>query len=190
MATERRTRRYETYGSSAYQPDYQYGSAAPARRSREAERTRRSAQPQRVSRPKVQPRTRVAARPSVEVRQQSAVSPFAILGFAAVALIALLVVMTSARLAMVNDETVDLKSTLSQLQSEEKILQAQYELAYDLSAIESQLTADGSMVKAGAANTVYLDLSEGDSVTYFEASERGLSGLLRQAEQFLSGLLS
>ena len=189
MATERRTRRYETYGSSAYQPEYQYGSAAPARR-REAERTRRSTQPQRVSRPRVQPRTRVAARPSVEVRQQSAVSPFAILGFAAVALIALLVVMTSARLAVVNDETVDLKATLSQLQSEEKVLQARYELAYDLSAIEAQLTADGSMVKAGPANTVYLDLSEGDSVTYFEASERGLSGLLRQAEQFISDLLS
>lgn len=124
------------------------------------------------------------------VRPQSAVSPFAIIGFAAVALIALLVVMTSAQLAMVNDETVDLKATLSDLQDEEKILRAQYELAYDLSAIEDQLVAEGSMVKAGSANTVYLDLSGGDSVTYYAASERGLSGLLRQAEQILSDLLS
>lgn len=183
MATERRTRRYETYGSLAYQPEYERGTAAP-------QRTRRSAQPQRVSRPRVQPRTHVAARPSVAVRPQSAVSPFAIIGFAAVALIALLVVMTSAQLAMVNDETVDLKATLSDLQDEEKILRAQYELAYDLSAIESQLLADGSMVKAGSSNTVYLDLSGGDSVTYYEASEQGLSGVLRQMEQFLADLLS
>ncbi len=190
MAAQRRTRRYETYGSSAYQPEYERGSAAPVRRVRETERLRAAAQPRPAGRPRVQPRTRVAARPSVAVRPQSAVSPFAILGFAAVALVALLVVMTSARLAVVNDETVDLKATLSQLRSEEKALQARYELAYDLSAIEAQLTADGTMVKAGAENTVYLDLSEGDSVTYYERAEGGLSGLLHRAEQMLAGLLT
>ena len=75
MATERR-RRYSTYGSVAYQPQYD-GSAArqPARRE--------TPQPQR--RPRVQPRERVAARPSVEVREQGAVSLFAIVGFMAVA---------------------------------------------------------------------------------------------------------
>lgn len=181
MATERKTRRYDTYGSVAYQPEYEYGTAAPARRSR---------QPQRVERPRVQPREQVAVRPQVEVRTQSAVAPFAIIGFAAVALCALLLVMSSARLAMVNDETVTLRSTLSDLQSEEKVLQAQYELAYDLSAIEAALTADGSMVKASSGQVVYLDLFEGDNVVYYEAAERGLSGLIRQAEQFLAGKLS
>ena len=75
MANERRTRRYDTYGSLAYQPEYQRGTAAPARRASEPERERR---------PRVQPRTRTATRPQVEVRQQSAIAPFAILGFAAV----------------------------------------------------------------------------------------------------------
>lgn len=181
MAAERKTRRYDTYGSLAYQPEYEHGTAAPARRGQE---------PERVRRPRVQPRTRVAARPSVAVRPQSAIAPFAIIGFAAVALCALLLVMTTARLAMVHDETVGLKSSLSDLQGEEKVLLAQYELAYDLAAIESSFTANGAMVKASAGHTVYLDMSQGDSVTYYEAAEQGIPGLIRQAEQFLAGLLS
>lgn len=181
MATERRTRRYETYGSSAYQPEYERGTAAPARRAPRTEPVRR---------PRVQPRTRTVARPQLEVRPQSAVAPFAIVGFAAVLLCALLLVMTSARLAMVNDETVTLRSTLSDLQAEEKVLTAQYELAYDLAAIEEMFTSNGSMVKAGVGNTVYLDLSNGDNVVYYDSAEQGLSGLVRQVEQLLSGLLS
>ncbi len=181
MANERRTRRYETYGSVAYQPEYQRGTAAPARRAR---------QPERVERPRVQPREKVAARPQVEVRTQGAVAPFAIIGFVVVALCALLLVMTSAELAMTNDEIVDLNAALSDLQSEEKVLQAQYELAFDLTAIEEQLLSDGSMVKASSGHTYYLDLSEGDNVVYYEAAEQGLSGLVRQVEQFLAGLLS
>lgn len=174
MANERRTRKYDTYGSLAYQPEYQRGTAAPARRAHEPERERR---------PRVQPRTRTAARPQVEVRQQTAVAPFAILGFAAVALCALLLVMTSAQLAMANDEIVTLNSTLTELESEEKLLTARYELAYDLAAIEAELISSGEMVKASSAQTVYLDLSEGDSVTYYAAAESGVSGLIRMLEQ-------
>ncbi len=179
-STQRRQRRYDTYGSVAYQPQ-----PAP-----EATRSgaRREAQP--VRRPRVQPRTRPVSRPQVEVRPQGAVAPFAILGFLAVAVCALLVVMTSARLAMVRDETVDLRSTLSELQDEERTLRTQYELAFDLAAIEEQLTANGSMVQASPSQTVYLDLSGQDNVVYYEAAQQGLSGLIRRTEEFLSGLLS
>lgn len=181
MANQRRTRRYETFGSLAYQPEYQRGSAAPARRAHE---------PERVQRPRVQPRTRTAARPQAEVRTQSAVAPFAIIGFVAVALCALLLVMTSAQLAMTNDEIVKLNDTLSDLHSEEKALTAQYELAYDLNAIEEELISSGAMVRASSGQTIYLDMSEGDHVVYYEAAESGISGLIRRVEQFISGLLS
>ncbi len=181
MANERRTRRYDTYGSLAYQPEYQRGTAAPARRAHEPERERR---------PRVQPRTQTAARPQVEVRTQSAVAPFAILGFVAVALCALLMVMTSAQLAMANNEIVNLSDTISDLQREEKILMAEYELAYDLNAIEQELISSGTMVKASSGETVFLDMSEGDNVVYYEAAQEGISGLVRQVEEFLSGLMS
>ena len=98
--------------------------------------------------------------------------------------------MTSAQLAMANDEIVDLNATLSELQSEEKVLQAKYELAFDLNEIESQMISSGSMVKASAGQTTYLDLSAGDNVVYYAAAEQGLSGLIRQIEQFLAGLLA
>ena len=181
MANERRTRKYDTYGSLAYQPEYQRGTAAPARRAQE---------PVHQPRPRVQPRTQTAARPQVEVRKQSAVAPFAIIGFVAVALCALMLVMTSAQLAMANDEIVDLNSSLSELKSEEKVLQAKYELAFDLSAIENQMISSGTMVKASSGQTTYLDLSEGDNVVYYAAAERSFAGMIRQVEQFLAGLLS
>ena len=183
MAADRRTSQYRTYGSVAYQPEFEQ--SAPRRN---AQRPRH--EEERVRRPRVQPRTQTVTRPNVEVRQQSAVAPFAIVGFIAIALCALFLVMTSAQIAMVNDQTVELRSTLSDLQDEEKVLMAQYELAFDLAAIEKQLTADGTMVRAGSGQTVYLDLSEGDNVVYYEAAEDGLSGFVRRVEQFLSNLLS
>lgn len=183
MANERRATQYRTYGSAAYQPQYEGNTVR-----RSGQRTRRHEEP--VRRPRVQPRTQTVARPSVEVRQQTAVAPFAVVGFIAVILCALMLVMSSAQLAMVKDQTVELRSTLADLQQEEKILLAQYELAFDLADIEDMFTADGSMVKAGSGQTVYLDLSEGDNVVYYEAAENGLAGLIRQVEQFFEGLLS
>lgn len=182
MASERRTTQYRTYGSAAYQPEYEGNTVR-----RGGQRTRRE---EPVRRPRVQPRTQPVSRPSVEVRQQGAVAPFAIVGFVAVVLCALLLVMTSARLAVVRDETVALRSTLAELQEEQKMLLAQYELAFDLAEIEDMFTSDGSMVKAGSGQTVYLDLSEGDNVVYYEAASNGLSGLIRQVEEFFSSLLS
>ena len=178
MATERRTRRYPTYGNVAYQPEYPSSAVrAPARR--EAEQPRR--------RPRVQPRERVAARPQVEVRAQGAIAPFAIVGFAAVALC---VLSTLIQLVTVADETYDLQDQLEELQSEEKELMAQYELVYDLEEIEQQLTASGTMVKANSSNTVYLDLSEADSIIYYEQASGGIPGLVDRLENLVSGLLS
>ena len=45
-------------------------------------------------------------------------------------------------------------------------------------------------MEAGAGQTVYLDLSQGDSVVYYEEARQGVSGLIRQIEEFLSGILS
>lgn len=185
MAERRDTRRYRTNGSAAYQSEYQYGTAVPSHRPEPARREAPSI-PER--RPRVRPRTRVAARPNVAVRPKGAAAPFAVLGFAAVALCALFLVVTSAQLAMANDEIVTLNSQLTELKSQEKILLAQYELTYDMASIEDALLADGTMVKAGAGQTVYLDMSKGDNVVYYEAAEQGVSGLVRRIEQFVSGL--
>ena len=186
MAAERRnrtsqnTRRYRTYGSVAYQPEAQ----EPVRKTRPIQ-----APPVRREQPQRRPRRHPVVRPEVQVRMQTAVSPFAVVGLFAVLVCALLLVMSNAKLAVVNHDIVELRSTLSDLQDEGRTLQARYELEFDLEDIELQFLSDGSMVRAGAAQTVYLDLSAQDNVVYYEGADSGFSALLQKAEQFFASLL-
>lgn len=179
--TDRDTRRYRTYGNVAYQPEFQ---EAPARKERPVQ-----APPVRREKPQRRPRRHPIVRPEVQVRVQTAVSPFAIVGLFAVLACALLLVMSNARLAMVNSDIVELRSTLSDLQEEGRTLQARYELEFDLADIEREFLSNGSMVRAGAGQTVYLDLSAADSVVYYEGAGSGFSALIQRTEQFLAGLL-
>lgn len=174
----RRSTRYEVYGSAAYDPVWEGGAiAAPERQE--------VLQP----RPKVRPKERTLARPRVKVREAGAVSPFAVIGFLAIGVMAVLLLMSSARLTVINDETVQLRSRLSQLQEEEAELLAQYELAYDLQAIEEQLTADGTMVKPSSNQMVVLDLSEPDNVVVYDRAEDA-AGALDKIGDLLGDLVS
>lgn len=184
MANQPRTRRqFRTYGSAAYQSAYD-GTAVRAPRREELQRT----QPQR--RPQVQPRRRVMERPRVEVREAGAFAPFAVVGFAVVAICAALLLIANAQLAIINDQTVTLRSQLETLKTEQNSLLAQYELSYDLDVIESQLTADGSMVKLQPSQVTYLDVSEPDSVIYYDSKGQGVEGLLSEIKGFFYELLS
>ena len=191
MARERRsdTRRYRTNGSAAYQPEFEQEPArSPSRREQVRGNTVRRPEPRR--RPQVRPRRRPAVRPSIQVRTQSAVAPFTIVGLFAVLACAWLLVVSTAQLAVANNDIVELRSQLSDLQDENRTLQAKYELVFDLEAIEKQFLSNGAMVRPGAGQTVYLDLSGGDCVVYYEGAGEGLSGLLQKAEMFLKDLLS
>ena len=191
MATRRRsdTRRYRTEGSTAYQPEFEQESArSPSRRERMNAAPARRPEPRRRSQSR--PRRRPAARPNIEVRPQGAVAPFTVVGLFVVLACALLLVVSSAQLAVANHDIVELRSTLADLQDENRNLQAKYELMFDLEAIEKQLGSDGSMIHPGAGQTVYLDLSGGDRVVYYDGAGEGLSGLLQRAERFFAGLVS
>ena len=192
MASERRnssSRKYRTYGSVAYQPEFEQAPAhAPSRRGQRAGNPVR--RPEQPRRPQIRPRRQPVVRPSVQVRTQSAVAPFAVVGMFAVLVCALLLVVSSAKLAVLNNDIVNLRSDLLSLQDEGQRLQAKYELVFDLEAIEKQFLSNGSMVRAGAGQTVYLDLSAEDSVVYYDGAGDGLSALLQRAENYLSNLLS
>lgn len=193
MAAQRRRRkndrRYRTYGSVAYQPEVEQEPVqTPSRRERIHGNTARRPEPAR--RPRITPRKRPAARPEVQVRTQSAVAPFAVVGIFSVLVCALLLVMSMAQLAVANREIVDLRENLADLQDEGQTLQAKYELVFDLEAIEKMFLSNGTMVRAGAGQTVYLDLSAPDSVIYYDGAGEGLSAMLQRAEQYFAGLLS
>ena len=123
-----------TYGNLAY--------AQPAARPQE----RTGSQVLRPQ-PKVRPRERALTRPKVRVREAGQISVFAVVGFLAVGVFAILLMLSTIQLTMVSDEVVSLRDQLSALESEEAKLMAQYELAFDPSVIEDKVTADGSMVK-------------------------------------------
>ena len=189
MADQRRNRRYRTYGNVAYQPEVEQ---EPVRTPSRQEQIRGNTvrRPEPVRRPRIAPRKRPAARPDIQVRKQGAFSPFAVAGLFSVLVCTLLLVVSTAQLAVTNNEIVGLRSKLSDLQEEGQQLQTKYELVFDLEAIEKMFLSDGSMVRAGSGQTVYLDLSAPDSVIYYDGAGKGLSSLLQRMEQHLSGLLS
>lgn len=192
MATQQRnsTRKYRTSGNVAYQPEFEQQESVrePSRRELVRGNTVRRPEPRR--RPQPPPRRRPAARPSVQVRPQGAVAPFTVVGLFAVLACALLLVVNCARLAVANNGIVELRGDLAQLQDENRVLQAKYELLFDVEEIERQFLSNGSMVRSTPGQTVYLDLSGGDSVVYYEGAGSGLSALLQRAEQFFAGLVS
>ncbi len=176
----RKSTRYEVYGNVAYDPVWEGGAVAvPAPERQEV------LQP----RPNVRPKERTLARPRVQVREAGAVSPFAVIGFLAIGVMTVLMLMSCVRLAVVNDETVQLRNQLSQLQEEEAKLMAQYELTYDLQAIETQMTANGAMMKPTSSQMMVLDLSEPDNVVVYNQTE-SVSGVLGQIKGLLNDLIS
>lgn len=189
MADRRRNRRYRTYGSVAYQPEVeQEPVSSPSHEGQIQGNTVRRPEPARH--PRIIPRKRPATRPDIQVRTQSAVAPFAVAGIFAVLVCTLLLVISMAQLAVANNDIVDLRGELADLQEEGRMLQAKYELVFDLDSIEKMFLSNGSMVRAGAGQTVYLDLSAPDSVIYYDGAGEGLSALLQRAEQYLANLLS
>ena len=127
MAERRRNtdnaRRYRTYGSVAYQPEYdQEPARAPSRREQMRGSTVRRPEPRRQE--QARPRKRPAIRPDVQVRSQGAVSLFAVVGIFAVLVSAFLFVVSCAKLAVANNDIVDLRAQLADLQDENRTLQA------------------------------------------------------------------
>lgn len=109
-----------------------------------------------------------------------------LLAAAVVAAVVLLLV-SYAQLVVANDEVVDLRGQLSQLQDEHSKLKAQYELAYDLQEIEKQLLATGQVNKIQAWQTYTLDLAEPDAVEYYRSSDL-LGKLISFARSFATAV--
>ena len=185
----RNRRRYHTDGSVAYQPEVEQEPVRSLSR-RDQIRGNTVRHPEPVHPSRSVPRKRPAARPDIQVRTQSAFSPFAVVGLFSVLACTLLLVISTAQLATVNNDIVDLRGELAGLQEENLMLQARYELVFDLEANEKMYLSDGSMVRAGAGQTVYLDLSAPDSVIYYDGAGKGLTALLQRLERSFAGLLS
>lgn len=172
----RNTTAYSTYGSVAYAPAYEGGTSP-----------RREVERGQVPRPKQQVRRHERAK--VEVRKAGKVAPFAVVGFLAVAVFAAMLVASYAQLSMANDEMVSLQRELSDLQSQNTILTAQYEKVFDLETIQEAV--GDTMVRPTSDQVVYIDLSAPDTVTLYqeETLDAGVQSLIGGIQELFSGII-
>lgn len=177
MASAAKRRPYDPYRNISYAYD---GSAARVLEREEV------LQP----RPQVRPRRQTVARPKVKVREAGYVSLFAVSGFAAVAALAVLILMSFVQLSTISSSAVSLDSEMTRLRSEEATLRARYELAYDLGAIESAVTADGSMSRPQSSQMVYVDLTEPDSVVVYDRGEEVTGGFVDGVQEIIQNVLA
>lgn len=178
MANTARQRSYDPYRNISYAYE---GSAARVLEQEEVLRPR----PQ----PRVRPRSAQLTRPKVEVRPAGKVSLFAVTGFAAVAVLAVMILMSVVQLTSLSDQVVAMESQMSQLKREETTLLARYEMAYDLGAIESAVTAEGTMSRPQQGQIIYVDLTEPDSVVLYRQEETS-GGFWNQVEEWIGNILA
>lgn len=185
MATRRRTNlRYDSYGSVAYAPVYDGSAVRTPRREEEELYSPAPPQPRRSR----QPRQQELRRTHVQVREAGAVAPFAIIGFLAVAVFAVMLLFSHAQSTVLNAEVVSLRAELSTLNAEHAKLSAQYEKEFDMDKIQAAVGA--TMTRPTSDQAVYLDLSEPDSVTvYSNAQGSSLTRALSALGETLSGMI-
>ena len=112
----------------------------------------------------------IRQQPKVLVRERQQVSLFSLLGFAAVAGLAVLVLMSYIQLTALASDTVALKKQLSTLETEHATLTAQYEQMFDLTTVREAAEAAG-MTKPSTSQICYLDMAGGDSAIVYQQEE-------------------
>ena len=118
-------------------------------------------------------RPKVRSVSKVQVRQRQHLSAFSVVGFAAVAALAVLVLMSYIQLTALSSETVALKKQLSALETENVTLTAQYERMFDMATVKEVASAAG-MSKPGSSQIYYVDLSDGDSAAVYQKEDPGI----------------
>ena len=168
-----RTERYGTNGNVAY--SHAYANPAPSRDERQHRRNNTYRRPQEQTRTKVQ------------VREAGEVAPFAVIGFLAVVVMALLLMGSRAQMTVENTQLSHLRSQSQTLEAENAALTAQYEKVFDMEAIEAAV--GDTMVRPGADQVDYIDLSSPDEVVRYEQDEGALVGMFRDISAFMDGVV-
>ena len=117
-----------------------------------------TAQPLR--KPKRLPDAKVYFPPVKKVQAKLKVSPLAILGTAAVAVLMFFVIFNYARLYEAKTAKAELEQVYAQLLAEKNALSGQYESALDLTAVEERARELG-MSEPQAGQIVYVQVGEG-----------------------------
>ena len=168
MASAAREVRYRSrnavYGNLAYDLDLEVRERA-LRHAGEAPRHQEAVQPAE------KPQVRRAVR--AQTRQRQHLSVLSVLGFGAVAALAVLVLLSYVQLTALSSDMVALKNELAELETENVSLTTQHEQLFDLDAVKETAEAAG-MSKPSSSQIYYVDLSDGDSAVVYQQEEPGI----------------
>lgn len=177
MAASSKTRygHNAVYGSLAY--DFDNPELYPEEYSSPLERT---APPQT--------REKTAAKPRVHThaRAKQGVSPTAILGMLAAAVLFVIAIMAQIQLFDISSQSVELQSRLSELETEQTKLQIAYESAFNLTEIEEYAITELGMQKPSANQIYYIDTSSPDRAVVVQ--DRSDDSFVNRVSDFLSGI--
>lgn len=134
------------------------------------------------------PRHREAARekpkvrslPRVQLREAQHVAPLAVVGAAAAAVLAVLLLLSYIQLTVLSSDMVELRSELKVLEKENVVLTTQYEQIYDLATVKAAAESAG-MTKPGASQVYYVDGSGGDAAVVYRQEESGFLDKVRSS---------
>lgn len=121
------------------------------------------------------PVIRTISKPKPSLRPAEQVSVLAVLGFAAVAVLLGLVLMSYVQLTQLSSSVVSLEKQLSTLQTEHVQLTTAYERAFDLGTVESAAAAAG-MSKPSPSQIYYLDSVSSDSASVYTPESENVMG--------------
>ena len=119
-----------------------------------------------------------------KVRTAQRVSPAMVLGFAATAVMLVMLVMSYVELTTISASVVDKQAQLEELETKQVSLITQHERAFDLSGVKEAAAAAG-MSQPSDSQIYYIDLSEPDSATVYSQEEDGLGRMLSALGRWL-----
>ena len=117
-----------------------------------------------------------------KVRTAQHVSPAMVLGFAAVAAMLVMLVMSYVELTTISASVVDKQAQLEELETKQVSLITQHERAFDLSSVKEAAVAAG-MSQPSDSQIYYIDLSDPDTATVHEPEENGVMAVVEDVAE-------
>lgn len=135
-------------------------------------------------------RARQRAQSKAAIRPAQKVSPMAVLGFAGVAAMMVLLLLCYVQINMISRSITDMKAQISQLEIEQTALLTKYDQSFDLATVKAAAEAAG-MTQPSESQVHYIDLpGEDQAVAYSGGTEGMFSGILDSISSGMKSLLA
>ena len=118
------------------------------------------------------------------VRTGQRLSPVIALGYAALAVMLVALVMSYVELSTISSQVVSMQKELSALETDQVALRTKYEQAYDMATIKEAATAAG-MTQPSESQIYYIDLSDPDNAVVYQSEKDGVLQWLEHLGQQL-----